>query len=123
MSEANEITTSSNVLLLELRGMIEESREQIAQLANATLTMLYWRIGQRMQHEILGDKRADYEKKIVASLGRQFAGEFGRDFGRHSLFNMVRFAEVYLEPKIVQLSWTHFQRIRPLQEDAKEGGA
>ncbi len=68
MSAANEITPSSDALFLELRGMIAEVR---AQVANAALTRLYWRIDRRVHRDILGEKRAEYGKQIVASLGRQ----------------------------------------------------
>lgn len=51
--------------------MIAQARERVAQAANAALTMLYWRIGKRIHHEVLGDKRADYGMWIVAPLRRQ----------------------------------------------------
>ena len=71
MTEANNITRSFDALLAELSGMIVEAREQVGQVANASLTMLYWQIGKRIHRDILGEKRADYGKRIVASLGRQ----------------------------------------------------
>jgi hypothetical protein len=85
MSKAHEITPSSDALLVELRGMIADAREQVAQVANAALTMLYWRIGQRIHRDILGGKRADYGKQIVASVGRQLAAEYGAGFGEKNL--------------------------------------
>ena len=36
------------VLLAELRGLIEQARQHVAQTANSTLTMLYWQVGQRI---------------------------------------------------------------------------
>jgi hypothetical protein len=58
-------------LLPELRGLIDDARQQVAQLANAILTTLYWEIGRRIQREILAEKRVGYGKRIVAALGRQ----------------------------------------------------
>ena len=75
MNKANDIINSTDALLAELRaelrGMIAEARIHVSQVANAALTTLYWRIGQRIHHDILTGKRADYGKRIVASLGRQ----------------------------------------------------
>ena len=85
MSKANDIINPTDALLAELRGMIAEAREQVAQVANAALTMLYWRMGQRIHRDILGEKRADYGKRIVASLRRQLAAEFGAGFGEKNL--------------------------------------
>jgi hypothetical protein len=85
----------STSLLSDLRGIIAEAREQVAQVANATLTTLYWQVGKRIHQEILGEKRANYGKQIVASLGRQLATEFGSGFGEKNLRRMVQFAETF----------------------------
>ncbi len=121
MSEAHEITLSLDALLAELRGMIAEAREQVAQVANAALTTLYWRIGRRISRDILAEKRADYGKRIVASLGRQLAAEFGAGFGEKNLHRMIQFAEAFPDEQIVaalrrQLGWTHFKAIIPLKD-------
>jgi len=49
----------------------------------------------------------------VDSLSRQLTLQYGRGFSRVNLFGMVRFAEVFSDPKIVQtlseqLGWSHF---------------
>ena len=95
MSEANDIIKPTDALLAELRGMIAEARDQVAQAANAALTMLFWRIGQRIHSDILREKRADYGKRIVASLGRHLTAEFGACFGEKKLRRMIQFAEVF----------------------------
>jgi hypothetical protein len=65
-------------LLQDIRGLIEEVRSAVAVTENAGLTMLYWRIGQRIQVEILqGDRRADYGKEILATLSQQLNREDG----------------------------------------------
>lgn len=108
-------------LVADVRSMIAQTREEVARTVNTGMTLLYWRIGKRILTEILGNQRAEYGKEIVQSLSAQLTKEFGRGFGRRSLFNMVRFAEVYPDLQIVQslvaqLSWTHFQRIIPLKD-------
>lgn len=35
-------------LIQELRQLIENSRQQVAQTANAAVTLLYWRLGKRI---------------------------------------------------------------------------
>ena len=89
MSTKDELIEPPGALLAELRGMIAEAREQVAQLANAALTMLYWQIGKRISRDILGEKRADYGKQIVASLRRQLATEFGAGSGEKNLHRMI----------------------------------
>jgi len=116
-----DIIQSNEGLATDVRRMIEQTREGVAQTVNAGMTLLYWRIGKRIQTEILNNERAEYGQEIVSTLSEKLTEEFGRGFGRRSLFNMIRFAEVYPDVRIVQsliaqLSWTHFQRIIPLND-------
>ncbi len=121
-SEEIRITQSNAGIVADVRSMIEQTRESVARTVNAGMTLLYWRIGKRIQTEVLQNERADYGKEIVSTLSRELTEEFGRGFGRRSLFNMIRFAEVYPDPQIVQslvaqLSWTHIQRLLPLKDE------
>ena len=113
-------------LLSELRGLIESARQQVAQAANATLTMLYWRIGQRISVELLQKERAPYGQAIVSAVGTELTLAYGKGFTDRNLWHMKRFAEVFPDEKIVYalstvLSWTHFRQIiyleRPLQRE------
>jgi hypothetical protein len=113
-------------LLADLRGLIQQAREGVARAVDSSLTTVYWHVGRRIRQDILQEKRAEYGEQIVAALGRQLETEFGRGFSRRNLFNMVRFAEVFPDSRIVQaltaqLSWTHFSLITylddPLQRD------
>jgi predicted nuclease of restriction endonuclease-like (RecB) superfamily len=93
--------------------MILTARQQVAQVANFGVTMLFWNIGIRIQQDILKNKRAEYGAEVVAKLGIQLEGEFGRGFGIKNLRHMVRFAEAFPEIQIVstlsrQLAWSHF---------------
>lgn len=111
-------------LLAELRELILTAREQVARAVNSGLVMLYWQVGDRIRREILREKRATYGEQIVSSLATQLAAEFGRGFSHRNLFNMIRFAEVFPDLKIVQaltaqLSWTHFTLLLPLQDPLK----
>lgn len=106
--------------------MIRTTREGVARAVNAGLVTLYWEIGARIRKDILMEKRAEYGERIVHALSAQLEKEFGRGFTRRNLFNMIRFAEVFPDPKIVhalraQLGWTHFRHIiyldAPLKRD------
>lgn len=113
-------------LLSEVRELILQTRQAVAQGVNSALVLLYWQIGQRIRTDILKEKRAGYGEQIVSALSAQLTTEFGRGFTKRNLFNTVRFAEVFPDLKIVhalraQLSWTHLRRIiyldDPLQRE------
>ncbi len=103
-------------LLEDLRRMIEETRQGVATAVNAALTMLYWRVGHRINDEILKGERAGYGEQIISTVSRQLEAEYGRGFSEKSLRHMLRFAEAFPDERIVsslmrQLSWTHFLSI------------
>lgn len=101
------------VLHRELRELIVAARHQVAHAVNAGLTLAYWQIGERIRREVLNQKRASYGREIVQTLSGKLTVEFGAGFGRRNLFNMVKFAELFQDFKIVQtlsaqLGWSHF---------------
>jgi predicted nuclease of restriction endonuclease-like (RecB) superfamily len=58
-------------------------------------TLLFWRIGRRIHHEVLGSERAAYGEQIVATLSRQLAMDYGRGYSEKNLRRMVQFAEAF----------------------------
>ena len=112
---------ASDTLLLDLRQLIEETRAHVATTVNAALTMLYWRIGKRINEETLKGERADYGKEILATLSQQLSREYGNGFSYSALTRMVRFSEAFPDSQIVatlsrQLSWSHFRELLPLDK-------
>lgn len=114
------------LLLEDLRRMIEETRQGIAATVNAALTMLYWRIGKRINEEILKSTRAEYGEQIVSTLSRYLMAEYGNGFSAKNIHHMIRLVAAFPDIQIVstlsrQLSWSHFKEIiylkLPLQKD------
>lgn len=101
MSDDLSILQTSSGLAADVRGMIEQTRGQVARVVNAGMTLLYWRIGRRIQSEALQNQRAGYGDEIVATLSRQLVSEFGNGFSEKSLRRMVQFAEVFSEGTMV----------------------
>jgi hypothetical protein len=60
--------SSENNLLEELFVLIEDGQASVVSQTNSTLIMLFWRVGQRINHSILQNKRADYGQEIVATV-------------------------------------------------------
>jgi predicted nuclease of restriction endonuclease-like (RecB) superfamily len=124
MAQKIEKSEGTTVLIKDLKGMIELARGHVAQTIDSTLVMLYWRIGRRINQDILKHKRAGYGEEIVAALGRQLTADFGRGFSRYNLSRMIQFAEVFPDEEIVaalrqQLGWTHFRQLIPIEDALK----
>ncbi len=125
-SKKNEMTprqsdAPAEFLLSDIRHLIAETRTGVAVAVNTGMTLLYWKIGKRIQEDILLSSRAEYGKKIVATLSRQLTREFGKGFEEKNLRRQIQFAEIFPNQEIVatlsrQLSWSHFRILLPLDK-------
>jgi predicted nuclease of restriction endonuclease-like (RecB) superfamily len=120
-----ELMNNGNELFNEISEMIEQTRRIIFAQANNTTVLLFWKIGQRINNDILENKRADYGKKIVSALATQLKEKYGSSFGIRNLRRMMQFADQFTDIEIVsalptQLTWSHFTEILPLKtQEAK----
>ncbi|QNL50298.1 DUF1016 domain-containing protein [Olivibacter sp. SDN3] len=108
-------------LFVDVAKLIEESKQQLAQSANSTLTYLYWRIGKRVNENLLTEKRAAYGQRIIVGLSERLVQQYGNNFSEN-LRRMIQFATVFSDEQIVvsairQLSWTHFIALIPLKSE------
>lgn len=120
------IIQSTGDLAADVRSMIAQTRDGVALTVNASMTLLYWRIGKRIQLEVLQNERAEYGKEIVSTLSRQLVEEYGNGFSEKNLRHMMKFVDSFSEVEIVstlsrQLGWSHFKEIiylkQPLQRE------
>jgi hypothetical protein len=95
------IATDPAQLLIDLRSLIRQTREGVAQGVNSALVSLYWQVGERIRTESLQSQRAAYGEEIVATVSRELTVEFGTGFAEKSLRRMIQFAEVFPDRNIV----------------------
>ena len=113
----------SQMLIQDLRQIIEHARGHVAATANYELTMMYWHIGERINREVLDNKRAEYGKQIVTQVARQLQEAYGKKgFDEKSIRRMMQFASLFTDEEIVaqaarQLSWSHFVEVLPLKDN------
>jgi predicted nuclease of restriction endonuclease-like (RecB) superfamily len=121
MAKIKSATVSEQSLFNELSHLIDQSQIQAVAQVNSALTMLFWHIGNRINQNILQNKRADYGKQIVVALSRLLTEKYGKNFEEKNLRRMLQFAEQFGEEQIVvtlsrQLSWSHFLVLIPLKD-------
>ena len=108
-------------LLGDIRVLIETARQRAVSAVNSELSMLYWRIGQRIHTQVLSGQRAGYGEEVLPTLAEQLVRDYGNSFMEKNLRRMVQFAVVFPDESIVvtlsrQLSWSHFVRLLPLKD-------
>jgi predicted nuclease of restriction endonuclease-like (RecB) superfamily len=121
MSELAPKPKAPEDLVRDLRQLITEARRHAASVVNSTLTLLYWRVGDRIRRDVLQNERARYGAQILATLSQELIVEFGRGFDATNLTRMMKFVESFPDEEIVatlsqQLSWSHFRELLPLEQ-------
>jgi len=112
MSEINKLLPIAG----DIKTLIEQSRQNVALAVNAEISLLYWKVGKRINDEILGNERAEYGKQIVATVSQQLETEYGKGWGEKQLRQCMQFATVFPDEQIIyalriQLSWTHIRML------------
>lgn len=120
----NNKPQNPNILFSEIRHFIEEAKQNVAIVVNATTTLLYWNIGERINKDVLENKRAEYGKEIIKSLSKNLTEEYGKGWSEKQLRHCLRIAETFPDKDILyalsrQLSWTHFRTIMYLKDDIR----
>ncbi|MBI3234693.1 MAG: DUF1016 domain-containing protein [Bacteroidetes bacterium] len=108
----------------DIKVLIEQSRQNAAIAVNAEMTLLYWKVGKRINDEVLGNERAQYGKQIVVSISQQLRTEYGNGWGEKQLRQCMQFASTFPNEEIVyalrrQLSWTHFRSVIYIEDPLK----
>ena len=108
----------------DIKILIDQTKHNIAVEVNATMSMLYWNIGNRVNIEILNNQRAEYGKQIVYTLAKQLETEYGSGWSEKQLRHCMRFAEVFSDVEIVstlwrQFSWSHIKELIYIENELK----
>ncbi len=128
LSSLDDQTAKTNsiasVLISDIRHLISKAKLGLEATVNSTMTLLYWRIGRRIQSEVLQGERAEYGGQIISTLAQQLEAEQGRGFSTKNLRHMIIFAEAFPDVEIVltlsrQLSWSHFLKIIYIKDSLK----
>jgi predicted nuclease of restriction endonuclease-like (RecB) superfamily len=105
--------------------LVEEGKKQLAVSVNATMSLLYWEVGQKINGEL--DKysgQSNYGKQIVETLCKDLVAEYGASFSVKNVRRMMQFAKSFSDKENVvslirQLSWTHILAIIPIEDPVK----
>jgi predicted nuclease of restriction endonuclease-like (RecB) superfamily len=117
-------SVQNNSLFTSIRQLIEESKQQVAVAVNATMSMLYWRIGKQINKDILQNTRAGYGVMVIKSLALELSFQYGKGWSEKQLRHCLQFAEIFPNESIVstlwrQLSWSHLKLVIYINDPLK----
>lgn len=102
-----EIENLNNQLFGDICKLIEEAKSIVANTANRTITLLYWKIGERINNDLLKGKRAGYGDQIVSQLATQLQQIYGKKgFETRNIRRMMQFATLFADFQIVSQAAT-----------------
>lgn len=116
--------TFTEAVVLEIKELINKSRDNISIKVNNELLFTYWKIGEIIiKYEQNENIRAAYGEKTLIQLSKTLTKELGRGFSRSNLQNMRLF---YLQYPICQtvsgkLSWSHYCELLSVSDQTKRG--
>ena len=70
-------TSNIQLVTTEVKQLIAQSRQHVAMAVNASMSLLYLQIGQRINQEALQDIRAEYGNHLASSISKQLIAEYG----------------------------------------------
>lgn len=81
-------------------GIIEEARVRAYKAVNVSLTLRNWRLGERIaKDELDGAERAEYGKRVIATLAQDLTAKYGKGFDKSTLYRYILFYRMF--PDIV----------------------
>ena len=72
----NSVTVDENTLFERVAEIIEDRKDRAMAHVNQETTMMFWEIGKYINSAVLGNKRAEYGKRIVATLSPQLVERY-----------------------------------------------
>ena len=111
-----------NPMILEIRKLLENARNNIAQQVNTELLTTYWNIGRIIvEYEQQSQLRAEYGKQTLKELSKELTREFGKGFSRSNLQNMRAFYLAYekCQTPSGKLAWSHYCELLTISDEGK----
>ena len=97
--------TATTSLYGRIRQILESAKTTVARSVNTTQVVANWLVGREIvEEEQKGQNRADYGKRLVATLSMQITREFGPGYSVQNLFYFKQFYLTYsnlLSPNLI----------------------
>ena len=90
------VTGSSQIdeksLFLKVSKIIEKRKFRAFSTVNYEVTLMYWEVGKFINQTVLAGERAEYGKRIVATLSQQLTEKYGKSFDYTNIRRMMQFS-------------------------------
>ena len=63
-----------DLLLQDLASIIEQGKRQLSVQVNSVITLVYWKVGHKINTHILENQRAEYGKEVIPQVAKGNSG-------------------------------------------------
>ena len=114
---------NQNMLIGDIRQIIESGRRQAYASVNATMIVTYWNIGKRIvEEEQHGEARAEYGQQLLVMLANNLRADYGDNFSERNLRHYRQFYLYFNDleiwyARVPNLTWTHFRHLLRIDDE------
>ena len=115
--------SNQNMLIGDIRQIIESGRRQAYASVNATMIVTYWNIGKRIvEEEQHGEARAEYGQQLLVMLANNLRADYGDNFSERNLRHYRQFYLYFNDleiwyARVPNLTWTHFRHLLRIDDE------
>lgn len=116
----SSISQEKGDLLVNIRDVVQQGRQQVVHVVNVAMVQTYWQIGRLIvEDEQQGESRAEYGKQVLKNLSLSLTEEFGKGFSVRNLRNMRKFFLCFpiQQTLSAELSWSHYSKLLTIEND------
>lgn len=109
-------------LLDDIKGIINNARQNALRSVDFCRVQMYWNIGKRIfEEEQNGKERADYGTYLLKNLATELVPEYGSGFSVRQLEQSRQFYRTYPIANSLrsQLNWTQYRRLIQIEDPDK----
>ena len=121
----NEIVTIDdtevNELFINIKDLVNQSRNKVYKTVNTEMINLYWNIGKIIVDKQSGNKRAKYGDLLIEGISKKLTDTFGKGFSIQNLRRMRQFYMTYPIRSTLssELSISHYYELIKIKDEGK----
>ena len=110
-----------NNLYVNIKDLVEESRNKVYKTVNIEMINLYWNIGKMIVEKQEGNTRAKYGDLLISEISKKLTEYFGKGFSIQNLRRMRQFYTLYPIRSTLssELSISHYFELIRIKEKRK----
>lgn len=113
--------TEVDELFINIKNLVNQSRNRVYQTINIEMINLYWNIGKMIIDKQSGNKRTKYGELLIEGISKKLTNTFGKGFSIQNLRRMRQFYMTYPIRSTLssKLSISHYYELIKIKEENK----